>query len=179
MPKSIQSLCLTLMLSLSTASIAQAEEATTSDIELTDREKRFAAMLSNVTLVGTYTQENNTDRAEKERYTIYRVSKIPGRDSLWRFDVRMEFGTVNLRLPLALPVQWVGRTPLIVLDDYGIPGLGSFSARVLFDGSRYAGTWQHGKVGGHLFGIIEKNEPSNAQSHAEESEESAEKIPPQ
>lgn len=179
MPKSIQSLCLTLVLSLSIASIAQAEEATTSDIELTDREKRFAAMLSNVTLVGSYTQQNENDRPEKERYTIYRVSKIPGRDSLWRFDVRMEFGTVNLRLPLALPVQWVGRTPMIVLDDYGIPGLGSFSARVLFDGSRYAGTWQHGKVGGHLFGIIEKNEPSGAQSHAEESEESAEKIPPQ
>ena len=167
------------MLSLSIASTTQAEEATTSDIELTDREKRFAAMLSNVTLVGAYTQENNNDRAEKERYTIYRVSKIPGRDSLWRFDVRMVFGTVNLRLPLALPVQWVGRTPVIVLDDYGIPGLGSFSARVLFDGSRYAGTWQHGKVGGHLFGIIEKNDLPGSQPHEEESEESTETIPPQ
>ena len=176
MPKSSQLLSLTLVLSLS---IAQADEATTSDTELTDREKRFAAMLSNVTLVGSYTQENNNEPPEKERYTIYRVSKIPGRDSLWRFDVRMEFGTVNLRLPLALPVQWAGRTPVIVLDDYGIPGLGSFSARVLFDGNRYAGTWQHGKVGGHLFGIIEKNKPSGAQPHAEESEESAEKIPPQ
>ncbi len=176
MPKSIQSLALTLVLSLS---IAQADEATTSDIELTDREKRFTAMLSNVTLVGAYTQEDNSDRAEKERYTIYRVSKIPGRDSLWRFDVRMEFGTVNLRLPLALPVQWVGRTPVIVLDDYGIPGLGSFSARVLFDGTRYAGTWQHGKVGGHLFGIIEKNDLSGSKPNAQESEESAETIPPQ
>ena len=123
--KFIQSLCLTLVLSLS---IAQADETATPDIELTDREKRFAAMLSNVTLVGSYTQQNNNDRPEKERYTIYGVRKIPGRDSLWRFDVRMEFGTVNLRLPLALPVQWVGRTPVIVLDDYGIPGLGSFSA---------------------------------------------------
>ena len=36
-----------------------------------------------------------------------------------------------------------------------VPTLGTFTARVLFYGDRYVGTWQHGKVGGHMFGKIE------------------------
>jgi hypothetical protein len=42
------------------------------------------------------------------------------------------------------------------LDNVAIPGLGTFDARVIIDGNRYAGTWTHGEVGGHMFGKIEK-----------------------
>jgi hypothetical protein len=46
---------------------------------------------------------------------------------------------------------------MVSLTNASIPGLGEgFSARVLFHEDRYAGTWQHGKVGGHMFGRIEK-----------------------
>ena len=128
--------------------MAEADESPTPNGALSEREKRFAAMLSEVTLIGSYTQQGKHDTPEKERYTIYRVTKLAGQDLLWRFDVRMQFGTVDLRLPLPLPVRWAGNTPVIVMDNYAIPGLGSFSARVLFDGNRYAGTWQHGKTGG-------------------------------
>ena len=31
-----------------------------------------------------------------------------------------------------------------------------FSARILFYGDRYAGTWQHDQVSGHMFGRIKK-----------------------
>ncbi len=34
--------------------------------------------------------------------------------------------------------------------------MGTFSARVVIYNKKYAGTWTHGKVGGHLFGVIEK-----------------------
>jgi hypothetical protein len=37
--------------------------------------------------------------------------------------------------------------------DAGCP----FSARVLLDGARYAGTWSHDEKGGHLFGAIERD----------------------
>ena len=33
---------------------------------------------------------------------------------------------------------------------------------VLFYENRYAGTWQHGKVGGHMFGRIEKKSDEKA-----------------
>ena len=52
-----------------------------------------------------------------------------------------------------------GRTidaPVISLDNLTIPGLGTFSAHVVIDGKNYAGTWKHGKAGGHMCGLIEK-----------------------
>ena len=146
-----------LLLLIVSVSLADAKPREAIDQE--NREKEFAAMLSQVTLVGTYTQQEQRKEPERERYTIYRVKKIPGQEHLWRFDVRLQFGTVNLRLPLPLTVRWAGDTPMIVLDNYKIPGLGSFSAKVLFDKTRYAGTWQHGSEGGHLFGEIVKGNP--------------------
>ena len=146
-----------LLLLIVSVSLADAKPRDGNDQE--KREKEFTAMLSQVTLVGTYTQQEQRKEPERERYTIYHVKKIPGREHLWRFDVRLQFGKVNLRLPLPLTVRWAGDTPMIVLDDYKIPGLGSFSAKVLFDKTRYAGTWQHGSEGGHLFGEIVKEKP--------------------
>jgi hypothetical protein len=37
--------------------------------------------------------------------------------------------------------------------------LGTFDARVVIHDQKYAGTWKHGEVGGHLFGTIEKLQP--------------------
>jgi hypothetical protein len=55
---------------------------------------------------------------------------------------------------MPLPVKWAGDKPVIAMDNVKIIGLGTFSAHVVIDGKRYAGTWQHGKVGGHLYGAI-------------------------
>jgi len=53
-------------------------------------------------------------------------------------------------------VKWAGDTPVITLTNLGIPGLGTFTSRVVIYDNRYAGTWQHDKVGGNLFGRIER-----------------------
>ena len=57
---------------------------------------------------------------------------------------------------MPLPVKWVGDVPVIAMQNLSIPGLGTFSAHVVIDGQKYAGTWAHGKVGGHLYGKISK-----------------------
>ena len=60
-------------------------------------------------------------------------------------------------LPLPLPVEWAGDTPVITVNDVAIPGFGTFSARVMFYDDHYAGYWSHtGEEdhGGHLFGLI-------------------------
>ena len=55
--------------------------------------------------------------------------------------------------------EWAEETPMVSLTNASLPGLGdAFSARVIFHDNRYAGTWQHGDVGGHLFGTIEPAE---------------------
>ena len=44
------------------------------------------------------------------------------------------------------------------MEAHRIPGLGTFSSRVVIYEGRYAGTWQHGDVGGHLFGVLKRDE---------------------
>ena len=38
---------------------------------------------------------------------------------------------------------------------------GNFTSRVMFFEDRYAGTWQHNQIGGHMFGMIEQDEDAD------------------
>ena len=123
-------------------------------------EKQFAAKLSGAALLGTYTvagkDEDNPPKSE--RYELESVRKL--RDDYWVFQARVKYGKTDIKLPITLKVHWAGDTPVISLTNFSIPGLGTFTARVMFYGNRYAGTWQHGKTGGHMWGNIEKPKAS-------------------
>jgi len=119
-------------------------------------EESFAKLLSGVTLVGHFTANDlpADTPTKEERYTIAKVSKLAG--DTWLFQTRIQYGDHDVSLPLPLTVKWAGDTPMVTLDNVGVPGLGTFTARVLFHDSKYAGTWSGGTHGGHLFGRIEK-----------------------
>ena len=124
---------------------------------LTDAERQFSDRMQNVTLVGTFTVAGREDRAPSpDRYQIASVHKV-GED-LWRFNARMDCCGMSGAggIPIVVPMRWVGDTPVIMMTDTSLPGLGTFTVRVFFHGDRYAGTWQHGRVGGHMSGRIEK-----------------------
>ena len=87
-----------------------------------------------------------------------RVEKVGGDE--WRFNARMVYGKVDVTLPVNVTMLWAGDTPMITMTDVTIPTMGTFTARVFFYGDRYAGSWQHGQFGGHMFGLIEKNSGS-------------------
>jgi hypothetical protein len=55
-------------------------------------------------------------------------------------------------------VKWAGDTAVITLDKVTIPGLGTYSARVLVFEGTYSGTWSAGDHGGMLHGIIRKKD---------------------
>lgn len=118
------------------------------------REAAFEKLLSNVTLTGSFTVDGKMDEAPKaESYRIESVKNITG--NLWTFTTHIRYGKVDTKLPITVPVEWAGDTPMVSLTNATLPGLGeAFSARVIFYDGRYAGTWQHGKVGGHMFGSI-------------------------
>jgi hypothetical protein len=122
-------------------------------------EAEFERNLSGSVLVGHFTivGEDNNDLKE-EKYTIRKVVKVTDKEDVWRFFVRIQYGKFDVTLPLDLQVVWAGDTPVITLTDYKIPALGTFSARVLIRDDLYAGTWQHGKLGGHLFGKVTRGE---------------------
>jgi hypothetical protein len=53
-------------------------------------------------------------------------------------------------------MRWTGDTPMNMMTDTSLTGLGTFTVRLFFYGDRYAVTWQHGKAGGQMSGRIEK-----------------------
>ena len=117
---------------------------------------KFAALekqLSGTKFTGSFTIDGREGAPAKEEYTILNVKKI-GKGDLFLFRARVKYGKTDITLPMPLPIKWAGDTPVISMDNLSIPGLGTFSAHVVIDGDKYAGTWKHGKVGGHLFGKI-------------------------
>lgn len=112
--------------------------------------------LTNVKLVGAFTVAGKESEAPKqEEYTITSALKLPEPD-LWLLKARIKYGKTDSTVPIPLEIKWAGDTPIITLTNLEIPGLGTFTSRVVLYEGRYAGTWQHGEVGGHLFGRIEK-----------------------
>jgi hypothetical protein len=131
----------------------EAEKAAPTPEELN---KKLAADLTNVKLIGSFTVTGKeTDAPKDEEYTITSALKLPEPD-LWLLKARIKYGKTDQTLPIPLEIKWAGDTPVITLTNLEIPGLGTFTSRVVIYEGRYAGTWQHGDVGGHLFGRIEK-----------------------
>ncbi|MDP6794806.1 MAG: hypothetical protein QF721_10560 [Verrucomicrobiota bacterium] len=125
--------------------------------------KAFESTLTNTVLIGKFTITGKQTPPSEESYTIRSVKKMAQGD-YWLFTARIKYGKRDVTLPIPIPVKWAGDTPVISLDNLTLPGLGTFSAHVVIDGDKYAGTWAHGKVGGHMFGTIAKVKPESAAS---------------
>lgn len=113
----------------------------------------LSKQLTNSVFEGQFTIDGQDSPPKKEQYSLKKVKKLPAGD-YWLIQTRIKYGDHDVTVPLSLPIKWSGKTPVITVDNVTIPGLGTFNARVLIADGKYAGTWQHGKVGGHLFGSI-------------------------
>jgi hypothetical protein len=120
-------------------------------------EKEFADKLTGSALVGTFSVDGRNGQPKEERYEISSAKKLQGHD--WVITSRIKYGDKDVVLPVVVQVFWADDTPMISLTNRTIPGLGTFTTRVFFHGERYAGTWQHDEVGGHMWGRIEKKKP--------------------
>jgi hypothetical protein len=124
--------------------------------------KKLETDLTNAKLIGRFTVSGREEREPKaEEYTISSAIKLPDGD-VWLLKARVKYGDKDMTVPIPLEIKWAGDTPVITLTNLAIPGLGTFTSRVVIYNDRYAGTWQHGKVGGNLFGRIEKAGAENA-----------------
>jgi hypothetical protein len=117
-------------------------------------EADFGKLLTGATLVGSFTVDaagpvDPKQLLKPDRYELATVSKVNG--DFWLF-VYVHKG---VPIPLTMKILWAGKTPVLTLDEFTIAGMGTYSARLMFHGDRYAGTWQHGKSGGLMFGKIE------------------------
>lgn len=156
---------------LLTANVFAKSPADESSAAQKQKEAAFEQEMANTTLTGAFTVDGKLDAAPKpESYEIESVKKLGG--GIWTFTTRVKYGEVDVKLPINVPVIWAGDTPVVCLTNASIPGMGEgFSARVVFYDNRYAGTWQHGKKGGHLYGTIAKSKANAKATTATETTE--------
>ena len=117
-----------------------------------DLEKKFQQMMSGVTLIGHSASLKDESIAGEEKYVIEKVSKLGG--ETWLFHARIQYGSHDVPVPLPVNIKWAGDTPVITINNLTIPGLGTYTARVLLYQDQYAGTWSSKDHGGQLFGKI-------------------------
>ena len=142
------------LLATSATALAQDAKPAPSQDELI---KKLEKDLTGVKLVGRFTVTGKGDTTPKEEeYTITSATKLDEPD-LWLIKARVKYGNKDGTFPIPLEIKWAGDTPIITLTNLEIPGLGTFSSRVVIYEGRYAGTWQHGDVGGHLFGVLKRD----------------------
>jgi hypothetical protein len=123
-----------------------------------ERNRAFTESMSGVTLVGYSTRLSREGVFGPETYYIDGVHHVSG--NAWLFRTRLKHGDKEIPVPIPLSVQWAGDTPVITLTDLSIPGVGTYTARVVLYRDQYAGTWSGQKGGGQLFGkMVRKSNP--------------------
>lgn len=155
-----------LSLSLAALRVSAAEEsaqpATPAEEHLTEPTAEQVAalekLMNRATMVGHFTVtggagEEAGGKLTAERYELGEVKRLDSGD--WLIQSRIRYGDHDVTIPLTLPIRWAGDTPVICVDDMLIPGLGTFTARVMIYRGHYAGFWTGKDHGGHLFGVIE------------------------
>ncbi len=152
---------------------AAGEEATPKPSQ-EELEEKFKQTLTNATMKGRWCliKEDGELTSEKvDQYDIVSVTKT--KDTHWIIQSRIRYNKFDFVLPVPVQVVWAEDTPVIIVDKMGIPGGGTYSARVVVYDDSYAGTWSGPNVRGLLNGAITKTpkEEEKNEGASEESEE--------
>ena len=150
----LSAVCLSMVLSAAPVRAAYANETPPAQT-MPDRatlEKQLSEKLTHARLIGFYSTIGQDGPPKEDQYTLGEVQKKEG--DKWLFNANLQFGQKVINVPLEIPIYWAGDTPVISVTDLTIPGLGSYTARVMFYGDHYAGTWSSPKHGGYMWGRI-------------------------
>ena len=119
-----------------------------------NQEKQFTTLLTNATLVGRWclVRDGQLTPERDESYEVVNVQKGDG--DKWIVNAKLKYQEQTIVAPIPVRVQWVGGAAVMIVDGLTIPGGGSYSARVLFHGETYSGTWSGGDRTGMLHGVV-------------------------
>jgi hypothetical protein len=133
-----------------------------SQAHLSEKELAFKTTLENSELRGFWQMTGAEGLAGKaplsepkpEHYTVDKVSKSSG--DYWIISARIQYAEKDVTIPVTVRVVWAEDTAVITLDKMALPGLGTYSARVMVYRGFYSGTWFGANYGGVLAGQIVK-----------------------
>lgn len=121
------------------------------------RENEFKQMMTGAKLTGKFSVTGR-DEVRSDSYKISSVTKLAG--GIWTINAEIPRKDGAVTLPVPVRMEWAGDTAVMQLTDATLPGLGTFTVRILFykgnDGKgHYAGFWWGGNHGGEMFGVVE------------------------
>jgi hypothetical protein len=121
------------------------------------REDEFRQMLTGARLTGKFSVTGR-DEVRADSYKISSVTKLAG--GIWTINAEIPRKNGPVTMPVPVRMEWAGDTAVMKLTDATLPGLGTFTVRILFykasDGkAHYAGFWSGGDHGGEMFGVVE------------------------
>lgn len=122
-----------------------------------DLEKQLESALDNVSLDGIYQMvvgDGPLSEPKPDKYLIESAHKVDG--DWWVFKARILYDHHDVTLPVRVRIVWAEDTPVVTVDDVAIPGIGTYSARVMFYRGYYSGTWFGKGYGGIMSGRILK-----------------------
>jgi hypothetical protein len=121
--------------------------------DLNPREKDFQESMTGVVLEGQSTRDGRPGVSD-DKYIIDKIAKQSG--DTWTFHVRVPVKGQLVALPFPIQIKWAGDTPVISMTDQALPGMGTYTARVMIYRGQYAGTWSGKSGGGKVFGRVVK-----------------------
>ena len=124
-------------------------------------EKEFQAAMTGVVMEGQSTRDGR-DGVQADRYNIEKIEKTG--EETWTFFVKVNMQGKEFTLPLPIDIKWAGDTPVVSITDKGLPGMGTYTARVVIYRGHYAGTWSGKNGGGKVFGQLTKSQAAPAAS---------------
>ena len=124
------------------------------EITMNELEIAFQKRLTECIFAGEWNlvQDGKMGPWKKDKYTIQSATKT-GEDK-WVIVSRVQFGSVDVNLPITVNVFWAGDTPVISVTDLDFPGGNTYTARVLVYKDTYAGNWFGKGYGGQMTGVI-------------------------
>jgi len=144
--------------------------ATPAIAQTNDRENAFAAKLEGAKLIGKFTLSSaqGESAAQADNYSVSELERAG--DNTWIFHYTMSYGKgpdgPKVTVPIPVKVEWAGDTPVLTMTKQTVEGLGTFSVRVMIYQDLYAGTWDNGTLGGHMWGRVVQQKDLEANNQA-------------
>jgi hypothetical protein len=121
----------------------------------TDPEERFKTLFTNATLSGRWARIKDGVLGEERTGDKYTIVSVVKRDAdNWTVNAKMKYGEKELILPVPVRMKFTGDTAVLIVDDLGMPGGGTYTARLMIFERTYSGTWKDQRGGGMLYGTI-------------------------
>jgi hypothetical protein len=120
-----------------------------------DPEERFKALFTKSFLSGRWAPlKDGALGEEKTGDKYYIVSVAKGSGDNWTVSARMKYRDQEIVMPIPVQMKFADDVAILEVNNFAIPGGGTYTARLLIYERTYSGTWKGQRGGGMLYGTI-------------------------